>query len=240
MAHDGLRARLASFPGTPAPDEIAIRLAWSKVLARGVVLLFASALSLFVTYLSWIWTSTPLTVFDGILSPGGVQSLYPSNWLTVGHASIALLFLITNLMCRRYGERLGFAHVLLSGVIAVSTAAAIGAGVISQAHISTITFSSREVIAFILAMTLGQAMGVVIFDKTRGVEWWNAPAYGALTASLIAMPVFYLLAFAGVNTTWPHWMAIDIALKSLMAFLLLAPYFALRRIIRPLTGLGGF
>lgn len=236
----GLRARLASFPGTPAPDEIAVQLVWRKVFARGIILLLASALSLLVTYKSWIWTSTPLTLFDGILSPGGVESLYPSNWLTVGHASITLLFLVTNLMCRRYGERLGFAHVLLSGAIVTSIAAAIGAGVISQACTPTIAFSSREVIAFVLAMTLGQAFGVVIFDKTRGVDWWNAPAYGALTASLVAMPVFYLLAYAGVNAMWPHWMAIDIALKSLMAFLLLAPYFALRSLIRPLTGLGGY
>jgi uncharacterized PurR-regulated membrane protein YhhQ (DUF165 family) len=98
----------------------------------------------------------------------------------------------------------------------------------------------RQVAALLTALTLGQAAAVMVFDRTRGVEWWNAPAYAALTAALIAMPVFYLLAFAGSDWVWLHHMAIDIALKALMSFALLVPYFLLRPVIRPSEGLGGY
>lgn len=143
-------------------------------------------------------------------------------------------------MCRRYGERLGYAHVFLSGAIAALAAAMLNADIISLAELKAIAYSQREVISLIIALTLGQAFGVTIFEKTRNVDWWNAPAYSALAATLIAMPVLYVLAYAGADAMWPHWMAIDIALKALMSFLLLAPYFLLRPIIRPLTGLGGY
>ena len=76
--------------------------------------------------------------------------------------------------------------------------------------------------------------------RTRGVEWWNAPAYAALTAALITMPLYYVLAFAGSSWIWLNHMAIDIALKSLMAFALLIPYLLLRPFVRPKEGLGGF
>jgi len=81
---------------------------------------------------------------------------------------------------------------------------------------------------------------VYVFEHTRGVEWWNAPAYAALTATLVSMPLFYAMAYAGEDRIWLNRMSIDIALKALMAFVLLMPYYLLRPIVRPREGLGGY
>ena len=79
-----------------------------------------------------------------------------------------------------------------------------------------------------------------MFEHTRGVEWWNAPAYAALTATLVSMPLFYAMAYAGEDWIWLNRMSIDVALKALMAFVLLVPYFVLRPLVRPRAGMGGY
>lgn len=212
----------------------------SRALRLAGLLVTSAAITLYITWISWTWTAIPLTVFDGILSPAGIASLYPSVWLTWGHASISAVFLVTNLVNRRYGEQVALAHVLATSAIAALAALALSAGVIHLSSTPAFKPDMRQVAALITGFTLGQAASVLVFDRTRGVEWWNAPAYAALTATLIAMPVVYLLAYAGSDWVWLHHMAIDIALKALMSFALLVPYVLLRPVIRPSEGLGGY
>ena len=224
----------------PASSELIPWQDVNRALRLAAVLAVSAALSLYITDMSWRWTAIPLLLFDGVLSPAGVARLYPSAWLTLGHASIALVFLITNLVNRRYGEQVALAHVLASTVIAAFAAMAIAAGVIRLPSMPAFVPGPRQVAALLTGFMVGQAVSVLVFDRTRGVEWWNAPAYAALMATLVAMPVFYLLAFAGTDWIWLNHMAIDIALKALMSFALLVPYFLLRPIVRPSDGLGGY
>jgi len=212
----------------------------NRALRLAVILAVSAALSLYIMYVSWRWTSTPLSLFDGVLSPAGVVPLYPSAWLTWGHASITAVFLVTNLVNRRYGEQVAMAHVFASTVIGGFAAMAMASGMIRLPSTPAFVPGTRQVAALLMGIMLGQAMSVLVFDRTRGVEWWNAPAYASLTAALIAMPVFYLFAFAGTDWIWLNHMAIDIALKAVMSFALLVPYFLLRPIIRPSEGLGGY
>jgi len=225
---------------TPASAEIIPWQDVNRALRLAGTLVTSAAITLYIIWISWAWTAIPLTVFDGVLSPAGIASLYPSVWLTCGHASITAVFLVTNLVNRRYGEQVALAHVLATTAIAALAAFAISSGIIHLPTTPAFAPGVRQVAALLTALTLGQAAAVMVFDRTRGVEWWNAPAYAALTAALIAMPVFYLLAFAGSDWVWLHHMAIDIALKALMSFALLVPYFLLRPVIRPSEGLGGY
>lgn len=226
--------------GSPASVEF-LPMHFVRDSARlAAALLVSVGATVYVTYISWYWTAYPLAMFDGILSPADVANLYPSNWLTWGHASIAAVFLITNLVNRRYGEQTALGHVLACAFILALIALAKDFSVIKIPNAPHFAPGIREVAAFITAMTLGQAASVLVFERTRGVEWWNAPAYAALTAALIAMPLYYVLAFAGSSWIWINHMAIDIALKSLMAFALLIPYLLLRPFVRPKEGLGGF
>jgi len=228
---------------TPASPASADNIPWNDVnraTRLAAILVTSAAVSLCVAWISWTWTAIPLTVLDGILSPAGIASLYPSLWLTWGHAGITAMFLVTNLVNRRYGEQVALAHVLASTAICALVAIALADGVIRLPSTPAFVPSMREVAALLTALTLGQAASVRVFDRTRGVEWWNAPVYAGLTAALISMPVFYLLAFAGSSGAWLHHMAIDIALKALMSFVLLVPYVLLRPVIRPSEGLGGY
>jgi uncharacterized PurR-regulated membrane protein YhhQ (DUF165 family) len=236
----GQSTRQDETPESPASAETIPWQDVNRALRLAGMLVTSVAITLYIIWISWTWTAFPLTVFDGVLSPAGIASLYPSIWLTWGHASITAMLLVTNLVNRRYGEQVALAHVLATAAIAALAALAASSGVIHLPSTPAFAPNVRQVAALLTGFTLGQAASVLVFDRTRGVEWWNAPAYAALTATLIAMPVFYLLAFAGSDWVWLHHMAIDIALKALMSFALLVPYFLLRTVIRPSEGLGGY
>lgn len=236
----GQSTRQSRTPGNPAFSE---QLTWqfaTEVARLGATLLLSASATLLVLFFSWRWTAHPLDIFDGVLSPQGLKDLYPSAWLTWGHASVTAVFLVTNLVNRRYGEQVALAHVVSSSIVAGLLAAAANLHLITLPGAPDAPVGVREVAAFLTGMTLGQVASIVIFDRTRGVEWWNAPAYAALSATLVAMPVFYALAYAGSGWVWLNHMAIDIALKALMAFALLVPYFLFRPVVRPVEGLGGF
>jgi len=45
-------------------------------------------------------------------------------------------------------------------------------------------------------MILGQLAGSFVFDRTRGVIWWQAPLYSALASSFVAI---------SYSIRWPTW-----------------------------------
>ncbi len=215
--------------------------AYFKRAAQNISILTTPSIAATVTLIvAWQWREQPFALFDGILSPANSPSLHPSAWLSWGHAMVPTVFLINNLVNRRYGEDYAIAHVLCSWVFATLVGLAVLADVVSLSPPFTHGPSLRVAASFMGAMVLGQLAGCYIFDRTRGIAWWNAPAYGALTSSFIAMPLFYFAAFAGTDWVWINHLAIDLGLKALASFALLVPYFLLRRVVRPLVGLGGF
>jgi uncharacterized PurR-regulated membrane protein YhhQ (DUF165 family) len=225
-------SRLAAQGGTIVSHAPA-RAHWLVRLARDVVLLGAPvAMAVLTLVLAWQFRVTPLAIFDGVLSPRGVPELYPSAWLTVGHAIVPVVFLIANLVNRRLGDDYAIAHVLASWVL-VAVAAAV---LIAPADAPSV----RVAVAFLGAMALGQLAGTFVFDRTRGVVWWKAPLYSALTSSFVAMFLFYPFAFLGGDWIWLYRMSVDAGTKAAMSFLLLVPYYVLRPIVRPGGGLGGF
>lgn len=221
-------------PAHPVPSTLARTL-------RGISILTIPSLAVATTLaMAWQSSQAPFELFDGVLSPAHVQELYPSLWLTWGHALVPCVFLIANLVNRRYGERMTSNHVLASWAVSALVAIGILSNVIPLETSHEDLPSLRHAISFFAAMIMGQLVGTYVFERTRGVAWWNAPAYSALASSLIAVPVYYLLAFGGSNWIWVNRMTIDLGLKAFMSFALLVPYFLLRPIIRPLTGLGGY
>lgn len=230
---------LAASPGivvspghTPAPPLVRI---W-----HGITILAVPALAVVaILTLAWQWSEISFTHFDGVLSPPQVQILWPSLWLTWGHALVPAIFLVANLVNRRYGENFAIAHILTSWTLVMALAIAVMGKLITLGPL-TAAPPLRIAAAFVGAMVLGQLAGVYVFDRTRGVAWWNAPAYSALTSSFIAVPVFYASAFIGSDWIWLNHMSIDLGLKAAMSFALLIPYFLLRPIIPPVEGLGGY
>jgi uncharacterized PurR-regulated membrane protein YhhQ (DUF165 family) len=215
---------------------------WTVRFARDVAILSGPSIAVVVTLaIAWEMRGTPLTMFDGVLSPRGMPELYPSNWLTLGHAIMPVIFLIANLVNRRYGDDYTIAHILASWSLIV---ALMIAAVLQQDTRLPLMGGDgptlRVAAAFFGAMILGQLAGSFVFDRTRGVIWWQAPLYSALTSSFAACFLFYPLAYVGADWIWLNHMSVDAGVKAAMSFALLAPYFLLRPIVRPGGGLGGF
>ena len=214
---------------------------WLARMAYDVVVLTPPAIAVVITLLlAWQMRGVPLTLFDGILSPPGRPELYPSHWLSIGHAIVPVVFLIANLVNRRYGEDMALAHIFGSWSLVSLFALAM----LWRVHPALPPVGAvpdlRVAAAFLGAMSIGQLAGVYVFDRTRGVEWWNAPVYSALTHAFVAMIIFYVAAYAGTDWTWINRMIVDIGVKATMAFALLVPYVLLRPIVRPTAGLGGY
>lgn len=217
------------------------RVHWIARIARKTVSLALPVLVFLVTLLlAWDLRWIPLTVFDGILSPPGRSELYPSTWATVGHAVITLVFLLTNLVNRRFGEDFALAFVLAAWGSTALMALAMMYRVDPGLPLAGDVPSLRIAASFFAAMVFGQLLGVVVFDRTRGVDWWKAPLYGALAASLAFTFIFYPAAYLGTDWVWLNRMSVDAGVKAAMSFALLLPYLAMRPVVRPLGGFGGF
>ena len=76
-------------------------------------------------------------------------------------------------------------------------------------------------------MKRSQVMDILVFNRWRRQAWWKAPLIGSLVATVVDTAVFFFLAFAGTQMDWLRLTAGDLAVKSAMAVLLLAPYRAL-------------
>jgi uncharacterized PurR-regulated membrane protein YhhQ (DUF165 family) len=210
-------------------------------MARDFALLIVPAIAVAMTLLiAWEMRGTPFTLFDGILSPPRRPELYPSNWLNAGHAIVPVVFLIANLVNRRYGEEFALGHVFVSWSLTVAAALAVVLEASPYLPPPGNVPGLRVMGAFVGAMAIGQLAGVYVFDRTRGVVWWKAPLYSALTSSFVAMFLFYPFAYAGSEPNWLNHMAVDAGTKAFMSFALLIPYMALRPLVRPHAGLGGY
>jgi uncharacterized PurR-regulated membrane protein YhhQ (DUF165 family) len=214
---------------------------WTLRFALKLATLSVPSLAVVATlFVAWQMRDTPLTWFDGILSPPRQPDLYPSTWLTAGHAIVPVVFLITNLVNRRYGDDDTIAHILLSWAFATIATVAVLYRFDPRLPFAGEVPELRIAFTFLGAMVLGQLGGAWVFEQVRGVVWWKAPLQSALTSSFVAMFVFYPLAYIGTDAGWLHRMAVDAGVKAAMSFALLAPYWALRPIVRPSAGLGGF
>lgn len=236
----GQLGRLAAEGGVIV-SHAAPRAHWFARIVRAAMTLTVPALAVVATLaFAWAMRSTPLTLLDGILSPADRPELQPSTWLSVGHAIVPVIFFVANLVNRRYGENYAIAHILASWACATLLVLAmmyhIDPGLPSPGEVP----GPRIAGAFLGSMVIGQLLGAFVFDRTRGVVWWNAPLYSALYSSFGATFLFYVAAYAGTEWIWINHMAIDAGVKAAMSFALLLPYLALRPIVRPLAGFGGF
>lgn len=145
---------------------------------------------------------------------------YPINpWLTWGAFSYPVAFLVTDVCNRCHGPR----H---ARVIAV-WGFAVGFGL--SLWLANLQIALASGTAFLVS----QLLDVAVFNRLRRASWWKAPFWGSIAASIIDTAIFFSLAFHGTETAWLPLAAGDLAVKFLMAALLLAPY---RALVRRLLG----
>ena len=85
----------------------------------------------------------------------------------------------------------------------------------------------RIAVASAAAFLAAQLLDIVVFNRWRRSSWWKAPFIGSMVASVIDTAIFFSLAFAGTDLDWRALAAGDLAVKALLAIVLLAPYRAM-------------
>ena len=164
--------------------------------------------------------------------------LKPGYWMTLGHLLIPLMFWVINLTNRRYGASYATAQVMI--VWAILGGFVYWFFVRSPEPMSVQGLPPvRTCTAFVVAMVLSQFMAISVFDWTRGNPWWRAPIYGALYGAATFCLVFYAGAYWKTGLPWVNQMVTHFGFMALISFLLMAPYYLLRPMIKPLPGYGG-
>jgi queuosine precursor transporter len=163
---------------------------------------------------SWRALLTPITAMAAVIVLSNVLVQHTINpWLTWGAFSYPLVFLVTDLTNRALGP-LAARRVAWAG-FAIAVA------------VSLLLAPWRIAVASGTAFIVSQLMDVAVFNRWRQASWWKAPFIGSLVASVVDTAVFFFLAFAGTGEDWTLLAAGDLAVKALMAAVLLAPYRAL-------------
>jgi uncharacterized PurR-regulated membrane protein YhhQ (DUF165 family) len=153
----------------------------------------------------------PVAAMAIVVATSNIAVQYPINdWLTWGAFTYPVAFLVTDLTNRRLGpgpaRRVVIAGFALAVVLSIWLAG------------PRIAFASGS--AFLVA----QLLDVGLFDRLRRLRWWQAPLVSSGLASVVDTALFFGLAFAGTGLPWPTWAAGDLAVKGLMALLLLIPF----------------
>ncbi|GBD47179.1 queuosine precursor transporter [Methylopila sp. Yamaguchi] len=171
---------------------------------------------------------------SNVLVQHPVEAFGLGDKLTWGAFTYPLAFLVTDLTNRRFGP------ALARRVVCVGFAAAV--------LLSLGLAAPRIAIASGAAFLFGQLLDVAVFSKLRRLAWWRAPLAASLLGSAVDTAVFFTLAFAGdaamsapvtpfgVGPAVPLWISLagfDFLVKIVGAFVLLAPYAALMRAVRP-------
>lgn len=157
---------------------------------------------------------TPIAAMAAVIVLSNVLVQHPINeWLTWGAFTYPLVFLVADLTNRALGPHSARRVAWVGFAIAVAVSLALAPW--------------RIAVASGVAFLLSQIMDIRVFNRWRQQSWWKAPLIGSLVASVVDTAVFFFLAFAGTDLDWLMLASGDLAVKALMAVLLLAPYRAL-------------
>ena len=157
---------------------------------------------------------TPILAMAAVIVLSNVLVQYPINaWLTWGAFSYPLVYLVTDLTNRALGPAAARRVAWIGFPLAVA--------------VSLLLAPWRIALASGSAFIVSQVLDIAVFNRWRRLSWWKAPLFGSLAASVLDTAVFFYLAFAGTELDWTLLAAGDLAVKALMAAILLAPYRAL-------------
>ena len=147
-----------------------------------------------------------------IITASNILVGYPiNNWLTWGHFSFPVTFLVADLVNRR----LGAAQARTVAYSSLSVAAVL----------SFWLASPRIALGSSLAFICGQLTDIAVFDRLRSWNWWRAPLVSSIIASTVDTAIFYSVAFAGSGLPWITWAFGDYGVKIITAVFLLLPFF---------------
>ncbi len=139
------------------------------------------------------------------------------NLLTYGAFSYPITFLITDLANRAFGKKIARRLVLIGFFV----------GIILTLFVSTNfedIISIRIAIGSATAFIIAQNLDVNIFDLLRKKTWYVAPLTSSILGSIIDTFIFFLIAFYKTGIPWFTLALGDLAVKLIVALIMLIPF----------------
>jgi uncharacterized integral membrane protein (TIGR00697 family) len=140
------------------------------------------------------------------------------NILTYGAFSYPITFLITDLANRSFGKTIARKIVFLGFFI----------GLVLTVFVSTNfndIISIRIAIGSGLAFFIAQNLDVSVFDKLRNNKtWYVAPLISSIIGSVLDTFLFFSVAFYNTGVPWVTLALGDLAVKLIIAMLMLIPF----------------
>ncbi|MCP5432850.1 MAG: VUT family protein [Alphaproteobacteria bacterium] len=179
-----------------------------------------------------------LSWFDHL--PKDAQLAWDPRWwpLTWAHLLLPLSFFVIHLTNRAYGPEYALGQVLVTWTL-IATAALWILEALGPAFTGSPIPPRQTTLAFLSGIVFGELVAIFIFDRTRGTRWWTAPLNGSLFGALFYTLIFYGLSLGLIGEPWLPRVCLDFALNAVGALALLAPYYLMRPLIKPLPGFGG-
>ena len=137
--------------------------------------------------------------------------------LTYGAFSYPIAFLITDLANRSYGKIVARKIVYIGFFIGISFT------LFFSTNFSDL-ISVRIAIGSGTAFIIAQLLDVQIFDKLRRKKWFVAPLTSSFKGSTVDTFLFFSISFYGTGIPWITLSLGDLAVKILVALLMLIPF----------------
>ena len=150
-----------------------------------------------------------------------------SEILTYGALSYPIAFLITDLANRSYGKEIAKKIVYFGFFIGVSFT------LFFSTNFSDL-ISIRIAIGSGTAFIVSQRIDVYVFDKLRKKYWIIPPLASSINGSVIDTFLFFSIAFYATGIPWFTLAIGDLAVKLLVALLMLIPFRILLRTFKPI------
>ena len=147
--------------------------------------------------------------------------------LTYGALSYPIAFLITDLANRSYGKIVARKIVYIGFVIGISFTLLFST---NFADLISVRIAIGSGTAFLVA----QLLDVQIFDNLRKKKWYIAPLTSSIIGSTVDTFLFFSISFYATGVPWVTLSLGDLAVKVLVALIMLIPFRMLLKIIKPI------
>ena len=146
--------------------------------------------------------------------------------LTYGAFSYPIAFLITDLANRSYGK------IVARKIVYFGFLLGIGFTVLFSTDFADF-ISIRIAIGSGVAFLTAQLLDVQIFDRLRKKEWFVAPLTSSMIGSTIDTFLFFSISFYATGIPWVTLSLGDLAVKILVALVMLIPFRILLGTLKP-------
>ena len=147
--------------------------------------------------------------------------------LTYGAFSYPIAFLITDLANRSYGK------TAARKIVYIGFAIGVGFTLLFSTNFADL-ISVRIAIGSGTAFLFSQLLDVQVFDKLRDKQWFIAPLGSSLIGSSVDTFIFFSIAFYATGVPWVTLSLGDLAVKIIVALIMLIPFRLLLVTFKPI------